>query len=96
MRRKLIGVLIVLVVCVVAVALIRSSSKVPTTVFQSTGESGGQLVKDQQQPPKDVFELERARQGTKPGLESRFGEDDGLVAAIFYGGDTMGNLEVCG
>jgi hypothetical protein len=90
MRRRAITVLVILGVSAIGIALIRSSaSKAPEVASEQTR-------KQKPKQPKDVFELERAQQGPKPQLESRFGDDDGFVAALFYGGDTMGNLEVCG
>jgi len=90
MIRKLVFAVVILGLGLVAVALITSSA--------SRDEKMPSSVADEQNPqkPKDVFDLERARNGSNASLESRLGTDDGVVAAMFYGGDTLGSLEVCG
>lgn len=93
MSRMVVLGLIVLTVVAVAIGFMHRSS----SSLERSADVASQLLESQtQQPPKDVFELERARNAPVPGLDARLGTDDGFVAAIFYGGDTLGSLEVCG
>lgn len=97
MNRMIILGVILLAVGVIAIGFVhRSSSSPEPSAHVKSDQSHQSSVSQTQQPPKDVFELERARNAPLPGLEARLGTDDGFLAAIFYGGDTLGSLEVCG
>lgn len=97
MSRMLVLGGILLAVGAIAIGLMHrsSSSPEPSAHMESTPPQQGP-VSQTQQPPRDIFELERARNAPLQGLDARLGTDDGFVAAIFYGGDTLGSLEVCG
>jgi|FLYL01.1.fsa_nt_gi hypothetical protein len=97
MNRVIILGLILLAVGVATIGFLDrlSSSPEPSALVKSD-QSHQWAASQTQQPPKDIFELERARKAPLPGLEARLGTDDGFLAAIFYGGDTLGSLEVCG
>ena len=90
MRRKLFVAVVILILGVVAVALIKSAASRDQVKIEGSPEG-----RDAQQP-NGGFEREAAAQGSASGIESKLGRDDGFVATIFYGGDIMGNLEVCG
>ncbi|HXF06050.1 MAG TPA: hypothetical protein VNM72_11640 [Blastocatellia bacterium] len=97
MSRMFVLGLVLFAVGGIAIGLIhRSSSSSKPSVHMESDSSQQPPVSQTQQPPRDIFELERARNAPLPGLEARLGTDDGFVAAIFYGGDTLGSLEVCG
>ncbi len=89
MRRRFWGIIIIFGVGVIALIMIRfwRSPSAP-----AVGETTPTVAS---QKPSDIFELERER-ARRTSLSERLGEDDGFVAAIFFGGDIMGNLEVCG
>jgi hypothetical protein len=89
MRRRLWGIMVILGVGALVLMVIRLWG-VPSA--PTVGETTPTVASQQ---PRDIFELERER-ARKTNLAERFGEDDGFVAAIFFGGDIMGNLEVCG
>ena len=89
MVRQLVSIVLILAAGALVLLAIRSFGSKPGSVAEGTG----QTVPSQQ--PKDVFEFERA-QARKTTLAGRLGEDDGFMAAIFFGGDILGSLEVCG
>jgi len=90
MRRKVFVTAVMLAVGAGAIALIRSAaSRDQVKIEEST------LGEDVHQE-EGAGELEAGAQGSAPGIEGKLGRDDGFIAAIFYGGDIMGNLEVCG
>ncbi len=61
----------------------------------SRAVSGSQRrIEEDPQREKDTAEL--AKHLSDPMVKGRVVSDDGFVAALFYGGDIMGNLETCG
>jgi len=88
MRRRFVGLVLTFVVGGLVLLAIRSLGSKPEPVAEGTRPTPPQQ-------PRDVFEFERAG-ARKAELSGRLGEDDGFVAALFFGGDIMGNLEVCG
>ncbi len=88
-QRKLVGVFILLGAGALAWAAMQA--------LRSGSEpiSGETVPTAASQHPQDVFEFEREK-ARRTDLTARLGEDDGLIAALFFGGDIMGNLEVCG
>ncbi len=94
MSRMLLLVVMVLTVSVAVIGVIRHASSSRRAATEPAGEV--RSPSEAQQRPRDIFDLERAKEAPATGVEARLGTDDGFVAAIFYGGDTLGNLEVCG
>ncbi|MCS6815805.1 MAG: hypothetical protein N0A16_07485 [Blastocatellia bacterium] len=89
MIRRLVGIFIILAAGALVLLAIQSRGSKPESAVEGTVQTATP------QSPKDVFEFERA-QARKTKLSGRLGQDDGFIAAIFFGGDIMGNLEVCG
>jgi len=89
MRRQLVSVFIILVAGALVLLAIRSLGSKSRPAVEGIAQTATS------QQPKDIFEFERA-QARKTTLAGRLGADDGMVAAIFFGGDILGSLEVCG
>lgn len=89
MVRQLVGVFIILTAGALVLLAVHFFGSRPGLVAEEAMQTAAP------QQPKDVFEFERAR-ARKTELSGRLGEDDGFSAAIFFGGDILGSLEVCG
>jgi hypothetical protein len=89
MARKVVVIVLVLGAGALTWAMIRAFGSKSGPIPEEAASGGAS------ERPQDIFEFERER-ARRANLAGRLGEDDGFVAVIFFGGDIMGNLEVCG